>query len=706
MNGRATSLPPRVLALLEYLLQHPEEVVGKQELIDAVWPDTVVAETSLSEAIKILRQELGDDPHRPTYIQTVHRRGYRFIAPISTVQPETAVDSAVPQLASQISGVIAQVVAIARHHQLPIAWTLVVLLAAVAAVTTALWRQSSNDRIAQSTVHLTMSLPSDLPYSDWPNISRDGTRVAYRSGGLRPQLVIRTLDQREFSPIPGVPGRRFAFSPDGNWVAFAKGTQLKKVALDGSTPVSLGIFVTFEASVQAWGARGIVYGDSSGLHIVSAEGGSPRRLTTIDTSKGGDHRRASILPDGKTVLFSVFRPETGVVLGAAVVSLETGEQKTVLESAYGARYVPTGHLVYWKSYHNLALWARPFDLSSLEAYGQEVRLIDEVWDYDVSDMGTFIYYEPLVKSLGVISGLGVAVAVSHDGVSRSLPLPSGLHCAGPRLSPNGRELAIACEHGDSRERQIWIGYMERGTFSERPFSGINVAPVWSPNGRSIAHSSHDGDRWRIVIRPSDGSGTARQLLEAEYPIYPQSWSADGEVLAYQENHPETGENIRLLPLQEGGLPLDLAVSAAHESGAMFSPDGKWIVYHSNESGEFHTYVQPYPGPGERTQISTVIGGWPMWSRDGRAIYYMTSGVWAMMVVDVSYDSGFSPGKPRRLFETRGRFNVHIAPRSHLFDITPDGQEFVMSEGAVPQGTELQVVLNWFDELNRLVPTDP
>lgn len=182
-----------------------------------------------------------------------------------------------------------------------------------------------------------------------------------------------------------------------------------------------------------------------------------------------------------------------------------------------------------------------------------------------------------------------------------------------------------------------------------------MAPVWTPNARHIAHSSYDDGRYTIVMRSPDGSGTPRELLESDYPIYPQSFSADGELIAYQENHPETGENIRLLPLQEGGLPLDLAASAALESGAMFSPDGKWIVYHSdNEPGEdqWHAYVQPYPGPGERIQISTVTGGWPVWSRDGRAIYYMTAQRDAMMVVDVNYDSGFAPTTPRRLFETR------------------------------------------------------
>ncbi len=138
---------------------------------------------------------------------------------------------------------------------------------------------------------------------------------------------------------------------------------------------------------------------------------------------------------------------------------------------------------------------------------------------------------------------------------------------------------------------------------------------------------------------------------------------------------------------------------------MFSPDGKWIVYHSLESGDWHTYVQPYPGPGERTQISTDSGGWPVWSRDGRAIYYMTSGGGAMMVVDVNYDSGFAPGKPRRLFEMQGRFATAHGPlRSHSFDITPDG-DFVMIQWAKPEPiTQIHVVLNWFEELKQRVPT--
>ncbi len=350
--------------------------------------------------------------------------------------------------------------------------------------------------------------------------------------------------------------------------------------------------------------------------------------------------------------------------------------------------------------NSFALWARPFDLSSHEVYGQGAQLIEHVREYRFSDTGTLIYVEMSPETLA-------AVAVSHDGVSRPL-WAMDEDCFHPRLSPGGQELAVTCADILGR-LQIWVGDIDRGTFSERPFSGDNVAPIWTPDGQSITHSSREDDRWRIIMRPAGGGGPARELLQAEYPLYPQSWSPDGGVLAYLEHHPETGENVRLLPLEDGGLPLDFAASAALESGAMFSPDGKWIVYHSNESGDFHTYVQPYPGPGERIQISSEFGGWPVWSRDGRAIYYMTYYLRAMLAVDVSYDSGFVAAKPRRLFETEGRFYAANGVRSHAFDISADGREFVMIESILAEAgpaTELKVVLNWFDELKRLVPTDP
>ncbi len=317
-NGSEVQLPLRALSVLERLLHGSGQIVAKEELLE-LWGDISISENSLTEAISLIRKELGDTAEQPTYIQTLRGRGYRFIAELS-VQHE-AVDSAVPRLASQVSGIITRVAVTARRHQLPIAWSLVAVLPIVAAVATWLWRPSSTGPAPQVASYLSISLPPDLPHvpdGDFMGgqlwISRDGARVAYVAGVGERQIVIRDLGRREFSPIPGTEGvRSFAFSPDGDWVAFSEGEaqdgsyRLKKVALDGSTPVTLGPANPAETWIEAWGARGIVARgivdrDAPIVYIVPAEGGSAKRLAPL----AGNW--LSILPDGKTALLTAYRP--------------------------------------------------------------------------------------------------------------------------------------------------------------------------------------------------------------------------------------------------------------------------------------------------------------------------------------------------------------------------------------------------------------
>jgi len=688
-NGNEIELPPRALKVLEHLVRRSGRVVSKGELL-GLWGDTTVSEQSLSDAIRLIRRALDDSAEEPRYVQTLYRRGYRFVAEL-TVQPGTAAEGAGPRLASRISGNIAQVVEAVLRRERAIAWSFVAAMAIVAAVAIGLWRSSSDEPTAQSTVYATMSLPSDLPFEGWLQISRDGSRIAYLTSD---GLVVGNLADGSFTLIPDSESiHTYVFSPDGQWVvagdSTVEGYRVKKVALDGGAQVSLGL----AGIPRVWGEAGILYRQGGDRYIVPAEGGSPRRLPHLDGGSG-----LSLLPDGKTVLLTEGSGARGDWSRAAVVGLAGGELKTVLKSARYARYVPTGHLIFLR---DGALWARPFDLSRLEAFGEEVRLMQNAWgNLDVSDTGTLVFPTgtgPLYRS--------VVAAASRDGSDiQSWPLGESLHCGGPRLSPDGRQLAISCREQAGSRYQIWVGDMGSGAFSARPSSGTSVLPVWTPDGRYITYGSDADGRYTIAMRPSDGSGTPRELLQTDYPIYPQSWSPDGEVLAYMEHHPETGENIRLLPSDDGGMPVDFAVTAALESGAVFSPDGKWIAYHSDDSGEFHTYVQPFPGPGNRTQISTEIGGWPVWSRDGTAIYYVAQQQ-VMMVVDVSHNSDFSAARPRRLFELPSA--AESGQRSHLFDITPAG-DFVTVQMTFPEReaeTQIRVVLNWFDELKRLVPTD-
>jgi dipeptidyl aminopeptidase/acylaminoacyl peptidase len=206
-----------------------------------------------------------------------------------------------------------------------------------------------------------------------------------------------------------------------------------------------------------------------------------------------------------------------------------------------------------------------------------------------------------------------------------------------------------------------------------------------------------GELNAIVWRPADRSGSEEKLITSEHFLGPTSWSPDGKILAYTENHPSTGGDIWLLPIEGKRKPQLFLKTSFNEDQAMFSPDGRWIAYVSNESGRNEVYVRPFPGSGGITQISTTGGLLPVWAQDSHELFYRDGD--KMMVATIDTKPEFAAGKPRLLFESPS-----IIP--DRYGITPDGRHFVMieeGEYATPP-TQLNIVLNWFEELKRLVPT--
>ncbi len=270
--------------------------------------------------------------------------------------------------------------------------------------------------------------------------------------------------------------------------------------------------------------------------------------------------------------------------------------------------------------------------------------------------------------------------------------PTGTYRAA-RLSPDATRVALAIE------QDIWVYDIPRGTMSRLTVTSNNFYPLWTADGNKIIFASRRGGTDQIFWIEADGSGEAEGLASGDYDWHPDAVSLDGSLLAFHEHAPETDVDIRILPLEGEHEPRAFLQTEFREYPTSFSPDGRWLAYGSTQSGQNEVYATPYPGPGARIQISTNGGSGAIWSRDGREIFYVEGG--DMMAVDVSGDSKLKFGVPHRLFETL----LLIGPAWHAYTPMPDGTGFLIAESNEGVGRSLQIVLDWFAEIEQLVPSE-
>jgi Tol biopolymer transport system component len=266
----------------------------------------------------------------------------------------------------------------------------------------------------------------------------------------------------------------------------------------------------------------------------------------------------------------------------------------------------------------------------------------------------------------------------------------------PRLSPDGQKVAVTVQ--DPRS-DIWVYDLQRGSSTRLTFDGDNERSVWRPDGQRIAiASSRDGANTNVYSIASDGSGSLERLTTSPYQQVPEAWASNGERIAYSENRPETGWDTWSLSLSDG-KPAMFLQTRFHDGGRLFSPDGRWLVYYSDESGRGEVQVRAFPSGGEKSQISSDGGAEPVWSRNGRELFYRNGT--KLMVVDVALQPTFHASAPRLVFDA-----AYERTLPANFDVSPDGRRFLMLKSVAPAVREtprLIVVQNWFGELERLVP---
>jgi Tol biopolymer transport system component/predicted Ser/Thr protein kinase len=562
----------------------------------------------------------------------------------------------------------------------------------------------------QPVTRTVVTLPPGQQLASTLALSPDGTHIAYVAlqTGTQ-QLYLRAMDSLESRPIPGTEGAFDPFfSPDGQWVGFFAGGKMKKVSVNGGAALNLGNVVFPNGA--SWGSQGMIVfapGTIGAIQQLPDVGGTPQPLTRLEKEETS-HRWPEFLPGGKTVLFAAVTNSTNWASAQiAVQVIGTGERRNLVQGGTYPRYAPSGHLVYVQGG---TLMAVPFDPQRLEVTGTAVPVVEGV--LQSSGSGAARYSFSATGSL--VYGLGGAysaqrrlVWVNRNGAEQPLAAPARAYET-PRISPDGRLVSVDIRDQGS---QVWLYDLSRETLTRLTFEGnVNQNPAWTPDGKRIAFQSNkEGPGVNVFWLLADGSGGLERLTTSEYLQAPNSWSSDGQLLAFTELNPTTGWDIWVLRMGDHSASSGQVHRAQPflrtpftEGAPRFSPDGCWLAYVSNESGRYEIYVQPYPGPGGKRQISTDGGTEPAWNRNGRELFYRSGN--KMMVVDIATQPIFAAGKPRMLFE--GPY-VTTAATIPTYDVSPDGQRFLMLkpiEQAQAAPTQINVVLNWFEELKRRVPT--
>jgi hypothetical protein len=416
---------------------------------------------------------------------------------------------------------------------------------------------------------------------------------------------------------------------------------------------------------------------------VSEDGGPAERLTTPDGGIGEtSHTYPQVLPGGRAVLY-VSRGETLNEQHVAVYSLATRQSRDLVEGG-DPRYVPTGHLVY--RYSN-TLMAVPFDLARLELSGTPVPIMEGVATFDSSVGGSLVYIPSISSDVG---REGRLVWVDRTGAVDPLDLPAGVY-GRARISPDGRRVIVHRTLGT--DSNLWMYDVARPNLTKFTLDGRNSWPVWSPDGRQIFYASNKvGTSWDLYAKLADGSRSAESLLAREAIQHPEDVTPDGRLIAFSEIT-STSTTTWLLSMEDR-TPRRFIQGIAPS----FSPDGAWVAYaSSDESGEFEIYVEQMSEPGGRWQISTTGGVEPLWSPTGAELFYRDGD--NVLAIDVQTEPSFVYGNPRTLFE--GNYELESL-FSRQYDVTADGRRFLMIT-RTPLIRPLNIVLDWFSELNALVP---
>ena len=542
------------------------------------------------------------------------------------------------------------------------------------------------------TARFEIATPGGVTLIDAPRISPDGRTLAFDATDASGQrhIWVRPLGALAAQPLAGTEGTgRVFWSPDSRFLAFFAGGKLKKVEVTGGPAQK--ICDAPGGADGSWGSDGVILFDGSGtdpIYRVAAEGGIPQAAVGPDAGrKETQVGWPEFLPDGKHFLYMATgeKAEENVY---RIGSLESGESKRLAPAQTLVTYGPPGYLLFVR---DRTLVAQPFDPKALKTTGEPIPLAEHIGTdsaglarFSVSRDGILVYRtgETGNRLLWVDRSGKEGDAVSDGGESRD-----------PAFAPGGDRLAFDFADPRSGKTDIWIRDLRRNVSSRFTFSkGPAANPIWSPDGRRVVYTVGTD----LVEKAVEGQGEETVLLKSEEGKSPADWSRDGRFVAYASLAKETGWDIWILPMSGDRKPFPFVKTTFEEYNPAFSPDGRFLAFQSNESGRVEVYVQSFPGPGGKWQVSTSGGAEPHWRADGKELLYRTLDQ-KLMSVDVQTGGSFAAGAPRPLFQ--GRFDM--TPTRNRILPTADGKRFLT---VAPLGREAMtpttVVLNWYAELGR------
>jgi Tol biopolymer transport system component len=595
-----------------------------------------------------------------------------------------------------------------RERLLWISATAVLFVAALS-LAALLFRQKAPEA---TPVRFSVYPPEKASFGQWTVagpvlVSPDGQRLAFVGAGSNGnELWVRPLDSLTPQLLPGTKGAYYPFwSPDSRYLAFFADGKLKKIPVTGGPPQTLCEAIDGRGGAWAPGKSGegvIVFAPApqSGIFRVSAGGGEATAITKLDTARHeASHRFPEFLPDGRHFLFVVTLEnleDTAIFAGDIEAPAGGRNIRRLMANSSRVSYAPPGYLLFIREN---TLLAQPFDAARIAFAGEPAALTEHISggsfrntaDFSVSRTGVLAWRTETKNEANHLYWV--------DRHGKQLP---GLDLKEPytipMLSPDGKRVALTSATGTL---SVWLLDLARGAASRFTFAnGLQTTPVWSPDGRRVAFSSAVHAHNDLYWKDANGLGSEELLLETSYTKWPSDWSGDGRFILYEEIDPKTKSDIWVLPLFGDRKPVVFLKTPFDERQAVFSPDGRWIAYSSDESGRSEVYVQPFSwgssaAAGSKWQISTSGGDLPAWRRDGKELFYRAADQ-HLMAVPIASGATLQAGTPQALFELTAPADFPFP----VFSARADGQQFLLSTPLGDLRQPVNVCLNWLANLKR------
>jgi serine/threonine protein kinase/Tol biopolymer transport system component len=589
---------------------------------------------------------------------------------------------------SSRAGIMAPV-AVRRRSRERLAWAAALIVAAAVA-----WMLSLRSRPPNAApIRLSLPPPEQTTFGLGSALSPDGRSLVFVGTREGKQLLwLRLLSGLEARPLSGTDGATNPFwSPDAKSIGFFADNKLKRVEVaNGALKTVCDVPSVEPVSGGSWSREGVMVFSPdahSPVYRVLAAGGVPTRVTELGkTQKEGAHLWPEFLPDGRHFVFWVLG---GGQDGIAVSSLDSREKRLLIPRASRAVYAPPGFLLFVREG---TLMAQPFDAARSRLSGEPLPIAERVDSYFSTGSNGLLAYRA-----GAIDARQLRWFDRSGRELAKVGKPGDY--LEPALSPDGKRLAIGVGSW-TPTGDIWLLELARGGFSRfTPHPNDDVTPIWSPDGKEIAFASNSNGPFDLYKKDAGGAGGDELLVQSSDDKFPLDWSRDGKYFIYYTVDPKTKSDLWVLPMSGERKPTPFLQTEFNETNAVFSPDGRWVAYNSDESGTLEIYVRPFPPSRGKWQVSTAGGGQAAWRSDGKEMYYVSPDR-KIMAVEVKPGSVFSAGLPVPLFEAPIR-PEGITESHSAFVVSPDGRRFLVNTIAEEAAhVPITVVVNWTAELKK------